>query len=106
MFEQLKTATPLETVNVTLDGVAITLPKGMTLAAALLVHGAYPLRTSPVQGPDGPKQRAPYCMMGVCFECLVEIDGKPNQQSCLAQVRDGMVVNRQDGAPDIKGDRT
>ena len=34
-------------------------------------------------------------MMGVCFECLVEVDGKASVQSCLTPVRDGMQVTRQ-----------
>jgi predicted molibdopterin-dependent oxidoreductase YjgC len=37
-------------------------------------------------------------MMGVCFECLVEIDGRQNQQSCLTTARPGMIVKRQHGA--------
>ncbi|NKB63567.1 MAG: hypothetical protein GKR95_16110 [Gammaproteobacteria bacterium] len=36
--------------------------------------------------------RGPYCMMGVCFECLVEIDGKRNQQACQIEVQPGMSV--------------
>jgi predicted molibdopterin-dependent oxidoreductase YjgC len=36
-------------------------------------------------------------MMGVCFECLVEIDGRPNQQACMTRVREGMRVRRQQG---------
>jgi predicted molibdopterin-dependent oxidoreductase YjgC len=40
-------------------------------------------------------------MMGVCFECLVEVDGQANSQACLIQVRDGMVVRRQRGARDL-----
>jgi len=36
--------------------------------------------------------------MGVCFECLIEIDGMPNRQACLTPVREGMVVRRQQGA--------
>lgn len=39
--------------------------------------------------------RAPLCMMGVCFECLVEIDGQKNQQACLLRVRSGMTIRRQ-----------
>ena len=39
--------------------------------------------------------RAPYCLMGVCFECLMEIDGEPDVQSCLVTVREGMTVRRQ-----------
>lgn len=67
---------------------------GDSVAAALLAAGASSLRESPVD--ESP--RAPYCMMGVCFECLVEIDGRQNQQSCLTRARSGMVVNRQHGA--------
>ena len=39
--------------------------------------------------------------MGVCFECLVEIDGVPNQQACLVPVSEGMSVRRQEGAPQV-----
>jgi hypothetical protein len=37
-------------------------------------------------------------MMGVCFECLVEVDGVPNRQACMETVRRGMRVERQLGA--------
>jgi NADH dehydrogenase/NADH:ubiquinone oxidoreductase subunit G len=37
-------------------------------------------------------------MMGVCFECLVEIDGIPNQQACMTPVKEGMQVRLQKGA--------
>jgi predicted molibdopterin-dependent oxidoreductase YjgC len=40
-------------------------------------------------------------MMGVCFDCLVEIDGVANRQACMIEVRDGMRVKRQLGASDI-----
>ena len=33
--------------------------------------------------------RAPYCMMGVCFDCLAEIDGMPNRQSCMVAAAPG-----------------
>jgi succinate dehydrogenase/fumarate reductase-like Fe-S protein len=51
------------------------------------------LRETAVSG--GP--RNPYCMMGVCFDCLVEIDGVPNRQGCMVAVRDGMRIRRQRG---------
>ena len=41
-------------------------------------------------GVEGP--RGPFCMMGVCFDCLVEIDGVPNVQGCMTPVREGMQV--------------
>ena len=43
-------------------------------------------------------KRAPYCMMGVCFECLVTIDGVGNRQACLIPVSAGMRVETQSGA--------
>lgn len=46
-------------------------------------------------------KRAPFCQIGVCFECLMEINGVPNQQSCLIKVEEGMQIKRQLGAPDF-----
>jgi hypothetical protein len=37
-------------------------------------------------------------MMGICYECLAEIDGIPNRQSCLVEVRAEMEIRRQIGA--------
>ena len=52
------------------------------------------VRTTPVSGAP----RGPYCMMGACFECLVSVDGEPNQQACMVPARDGMRVERMQGA--------
>lgn len=87
----------LETVTITFDGKAMTVPAGISVAAALLVGGVHDFRSSVV----GQAPRAPYCMMGVCFECLVEIDGVPARQSCIVPVEDGMQVRRQIGAPGL-----
>jgi predicted molibdopterin-dependent oxidoreductase YjgC len=40
-------------------------------------------------------------MMGVCFDCLVVIDGVGNRQACLTPVRDGMVIERQLGRREV-----
>ncbi|MET3792761.1 (2Fe-2S)-binding protein [Aquamicrobium terrae] len=76
------------------EGSQLPFRPGDSVAAALLEAGVSPLRKNPVD--ESP--RAPFCMMGVCFECLVEIDGKQNQQSCLTRAHPGMVVRRQRGA--------
>ncbi|MEO2044061.1 MAG: (2Fe-2S)-binding protein, partial [Nitrospinaceae bacterium] len=39
--------------------------------------------------------RAAYCFMGICFECLLEINGQRNQQGCMIPVSDGMQIKRQ-----------
>ncbi len=45
-------------------------------------------------------------MMGACFDCLVEIDGMPNRQACMVQVRPDMVVRSMSGARDIHPEHT
>ena len=82
------------TVPVVVEGRTILMPEGAPAAAALLATGIVPNRTTPV----GAAPRAPYCMMGVCFDCLAEIDGVPNRQSCMVTVRPGMRIRRQRGA--------
>jgi predicted molibdopterin-dependent oxidoreductase YjgC len=84
-------------VRIAFEDRPLTVPAGVSLAAALLANDVGHTRESPVNGRPG----APYCMMGVCFECLVEVDGQANSQACLIQVRDGMVVRRQRGARDL-----
>jgi len=81
-------------VEIEIDGAAVAVPEGWSVAAALLAQSAGPTRQSPVGGAP----RAPYCMMGVCYECLVEIDGVPNRQACMTVVAAGMRVRRQRGA--------
>jgi predicted molibdopterin-dependent oxidoreductase YjgC len=95
MFRRLPEAG--SSVEFTIDGRAARACETDTVAAALLAHGVLACRTSAVS--DAP--RAPYCLMGVCFECLVTIDGTPNRQGCLVRVRPGMRVETQAGRPEI-----
>jgi predicted molibdopterin-dependent oxidoreductase YjgC len=82
-----------------LDDQPITARSGETIAACLLRAGAEYFRTTPVSG----SRRLPYCMIGHCFDCLVEIDGVGNRQACLTLVQDGMRVRRQNGAAQVRG---
>lgn len=88
---------PRPEVTIHLDGEAVAAREGDTVAAAMLATDSGHTRTTPVSGAP----RLPFCMMGVCFDCLMEIDGVPNRQACLVRVRDGMQVRRQDGAPAV-----
>ena len=67
---------------------------GDSVAVALLAAGIRSTRTTAASGAP----RGPYCMMGACFECLAEVDGVANVQTCMTEVRDGMRVRMQDGA--------
>ncbi len=82
------------------EGEEITAAPGETLAAALLAAGVPTFRDTPVSGAP----RAPYCMMGACFECLVEVDGTPAVQACMTEVKDGMQVRRQIGGAEVVDD--
>ena len=66
---------------------------GDTVAAALLANGVLVFRTTPISGTP----RGPWCLIGNCHECLVEIDGEPNRQACMVEARAGMRVRRQRG---------
>ena len=82
------------TVAVEVEGRVIQVPEGASAAAAVLIAGLGSIRNTAV----GSGARAPYCLMGVCFDCLAEIDGAPNRQSCMVTVRPGMRIRRQCGA--------
>ena len=85
-------------VAVEVEGRTVLVPPGASAAAAVLIAGLPSIRDTPVSGCG----RAPYCMMGVCFECLAEIDGVPNRQSCMVMARPGMRIHRQRGARTIE----
>ena len=92
MFRKLHDPGP-QAVTIFIDGRPVAAELGESVAAVLLRQQEGWSRTTPVsQSP-----RAPYCMMGVCFECLVEVDGQGSVQGCLTPVRDGMSVTRQQG---------
>lgn len=79
-------------VQIFVNGDSVTTIQGISLAAALLAHSGGPTRKTGYGS-----NRAAFCMMGVCFDCLVEVDGKPNTQACMTLVHDGMVVKYQIG---------
>lgn len=99
MFQRLPdtpqpAAGSVDTIALQVDGRTCLARAGESVAAAIVGAGLSACRTTPVGG----QPRGPYCMMGVCFDCLVVIDGRPNQQACMVTVRDGMRVERQQGA--------
>lgn len=83
-----------EWIKVEIEGETVRVAAGETVAAAILASGIQSCRTTSLSG----EPRAPFCMMGVCFECLMEIDGTPNRQTCQIPVKEGMQIRRQLGS--------
>ncbi|ANN66545.1 MULTISPECIES: (2Fe-2S)-binding protein [Bordetella] len=85
-------------VRVTVNGAELQCRAGDSVAAALFAGGVQACRDTAV----GEVPRGPYCMMGVCYDCLVTIDGQANQQGCMTAVREGMKIERQLGARKVR----
>ena len=84
-------------VRVTIDGRSCEVREGDSVAAALLATGVAGSRRAAVSG----SPRGAYCLMGVCFECLVTIDGVDNRQGCLVAVREGMAITTERTATEV-----
>lgn len=84
-FRPLEPQEP-DAVEFEFDGQRIRAPRGITVAAALLRNGHVACRMTPA----GAAPRGPHCMMGVCFECIVEVEGRGARQACMLQVAPGL----------------
>lgn len=78
---------PAPTLAVIVDGAEVLARPGESVAAALLAAGHAAFRRSAVSGVS----RGPWCLMGACFECLVEIDGA-RQRACMVRAEQGMRI--------------
>lgn len=79
-------------VRLTIDGRPVVAHQGESLAAVLIVEEHLATRLT-VNG----EPRGVFCGMGVCFDCLVIVDGVPGTRACLTWAADGMRVERQSG---------
>jgi aerobic-type carbon monoxide dehydrogenase small subunit (CoxS/CutS family) len=78
------------------DGEPVQAFAGETVAAVLLALGRRTFRHTDRTGAP----RGLFCGMGLCFDCLVTVDGQPNVRACLTPVRAGMAIEtggRRDG---------
>ena len=72
------------------------------MAAALTAAGIKGLRRT-----RSGEARGVFCGMGVCYECLVTVDGRPGQRACMTRVRDGMsVAAHRDDRPSVPVEET
>ena len=93
-----RTGGSADDVTVTVDGQRVAVSAQDTVAAVLLMHApADGYRRSVVNGAP----RAPYCMIGACFECLVRVNGRFGVRGCQVLVEEGMVIERQMGRTQV-----
>ncbi|MCK5223099.1 MAG: (2Fe-2S)-binding protein [Candidatus Aminicenantes bacterium] len=75
-------------ITIKVNGKEVIAYTGETLLAALIASGYKQLKKSPVLK----ENRGGLCGMGVCYECLVTIDGEKNVRACMEDVRAGMEI--------------
>ena len=76
------------------DGAAITAVPGQSIGAALVAAGRRSWRRTRFAG----EPRGIFCGIGVCFDCLVTVNDRPNRRACLVIATNGDQVTTQDGA--------
>ena len=82
-------------ISFTFDGHSIEAFEGETIAAALLASGVRTLRETTLKS----EPRGLFCNMGICFDCLVEVNGNANQRACQYPVADGLKITSQHADP-------
>ena len=65
-----------ESFSITVNGRAVLVSQGTSVAAAMMTVGE-PCRIS-VQG----QPRGPLCGMGICMECRATVNGVPQRRTC------------------------
>ncbi|MCW2287190.1 2Fe-2S iron-sulfur cluster protein [Leucobacter luti] len=75
----------------TFNGAPLTAAPGATIAAALIGSGRQSWRTT-----RGGAARGLFCGIGVCFDCIVTIDGESGQRACMIPLANGMTITSAD----------
>ena len=77
-----------ERISFFFNGAEFQCESGQTIAAALIAADQRELRSTRFEN----EPRSTFCGIGVCFDCVVVVDGIANQRSCLVEAKDGMKV--------------
>ncbi len=91
--QSLADAHPDAAFTLTFDGREIEALSGHTVAAALWRDGIVSWRGTR----NGGEPRGVFCGIGVCFDCLITVNGRPNQRACITPARPGDTVTTQEG---------
>lgn len=82
-------------IRATFNGQPISAEDGSTVGGALVANGITSWRSTR----NGDRPRGLFCGIGVCFDCLVEVDGQPNERACMVRLREGMSLTGADSVP-------
>lgn len=80
--------TTQDRVTLTLNGAGVETAPGQTVAAVMTGCGITAWRQTRHEG----KPRGVFCGIGVCYDCLVTIDGVANQRACIVEAVEGTAV--------------
>ncbi|MEV7171473.1 (2Fe-2S)-binding protein [Streptomyces sp. NPDC093224] len=84
---------PRSRFTIDFDGRELSAQEGQSVAAVLWGAGVLAWRTTR----DGGAPRGAFCGIGSCHDCLVTVNGHPNQRACLVPARPGDAVTTQEG---------
>ncbi len=84
----------LAQLEFTFDGEPLHALPGQSIGGALIMAGRRSWRRTRISN----RPRGLFCGIGVCFDCLVNINGRPNQRACAIQTEPGDVVTTQEGS--------
>ena len=90
-IDPTRTGSPIqrgEPLTIEVDGQPIEARAGETIATALLAQGRRTLRHTRVKG----RPRGLFCAMGICFDCIVTVNGQSSVRACVTTVEPGMQV--------------
>jgi sarcosine oxidase subunit alpha len=82
----LRSISAIPTVTLTINGSAVSVKEGTSVAAALMQAGISARKSA------SGELRAPLCGMGVCMECCATVDGVKHVRTCQVIVKPGMKV--------------
>jgi predicted molibdopterin-dependent oxidoreductase YjgC len=83
-----RSASTPEVITVSFDGHPLEAEPGQSVGAALAARGIMAWRSTR----KGARPRGIFCGIGVCYDCLVTVDGAANERACLVEVREGMQI--------------
>ena len=89
-----------DSFEIEVDGILAPAHQGETVASVMLASGSRALRNTRKED----KPRGLFCGIGVCYDCLVVVDGRANVRACMTRAVPGMKVQTQQGIGGEEGE--